>query len=151
MEIQVRPSWRDQIGLIFVVLILLVATLWSVVSPLQALPAGIVTATLGIMTLIGGCVLLYRHYAWRFHIDDTSIESCYGIISRNIHSIRIRDLRNINVRQSILQRILGIGDIEFSSAGGAGIEVTFFGVPAPMALKQRIQSLEEAPADESAD
>lgn len=147
MDIEVRPSWRDQIGLIFVTIMLLLATLGIWIMPVAGLPSGVITAMLGLLALIAGSALLYRHYVWRFRIDDTSIESCYGIVSRNIHSIRIRDLRNINIRQSILQRILGIGDIEFSSAGGAGIEVTFFGVAEPLALKQRIQTLEEAPSD----
>lgn len=147
MEMEVRPSWRDQIGLLLVIALLMVATLWMLISPPAGLPSLVLATALAIMALIAVVVLLYRHYVWRFRIDDSAIESYYGIISRNVHSIRVRDLRNINVRQSILQRILGIGDIEFSSAGGAGIEVTFFGVAAPMALKEDIQQLEDMPAD----
>ena len=147
MELEVRPSWRDQFGLLLLLIILLLATLWAVFSPPSALPPRILAGTLVAMLLIGVVVLLYRHYVWRFSINSSAIESCYGIISRNVHSIRIRDLRNINVRQSILQRILGIGDVEFSSAGGAGIEVTFFGVANPLKLKEEILQLEEVPED----
>lgn len=147
MELEVRPSWRDQFGLLLLFMILVVATGWTLFSPPADLPPRIIAGSFAAMTLVAVVVLLYRHYVWSFRINDSAIESCYGIISRNVHSIRIRDLRNINVRQSILQRILGIGDIEFSSAGGAGIEVTFFGVAEPLTLKEEILQLEELPED----
>jgi hypothetical protein len=60
-----------------------------------------------------------------------------------VHSIRIKDLRNINVNQTLWQRLVGVGDVEFSSAGGSGIEVVFLGVDKPMqvkALAQRLQA-----------
>ncbi len=145
MELEIRPSWRDQLGLLLLSVLLALATIASLVVGTADVPAGVVTATLAAMTVLAILVLLYRRYVWRFQVSDGAIESHYGIISRNVHSIRIRDLRNINVRQSILQRLLGIGDVEFSSAGGAGIEVTFFGVAEPMALKTRIQAIEAAP------
>ena len=147
MELEIRPSWRDQIGLLLLVAALAVASVWMLFSPISGLSPQVAVGALAVMALIALTVLLYRHYVWSFRIADSAIESCYGIISRNVHSIRIRDLRNINVRQSILQRILGIGDIEFSSAGGAGIEVTFVGIAAPLALKEEILQLEEMPGE----
>lgn len=149
MDIGMRPSWRDQFGLFMVLAALPIVTGWVLISPPAGLPPAMLALTGAVMFVLAGTVLVYRHFVWRFHIDETTIESCYGIISRDVHSIRVRDLRNINVRQSILQRILGIGDVEFSSAGGAGIEVTFFGVKAPLALKERILALEAAPQDGS--
>ena len=47
----------------------------------------------------------------------------------------------MNVRQSIMQRILGIGDIEFSSAAGGGVEVVFFGIPDPLSVRNLAQRL----------
>lgn len=146
MELELRPTWRDQIGLLLVTLLLALLTVASLFDTTPAaVSSQVVTATLAVMSILAALVLLYRHYVWHFQITAGAIESSYGIISRRVYSIRIRDLRNINVRQSILQRILGIGDVEFSSAGGAGIEVTFFGVAEPMTLKREIQALDEAP------
>lgn len=147
MDLDIRPSWRDQLGLLLLSVLLALAAIASLVLSTASVSAGVVTATLAAMTVLAVLVLLYRRYVWRFQVSEGAIESYYGIISRNVRSIRIRDLRNINVRQSILQRLLGIGDVEFSSAGGAGIEVTFFGVAEPMALKTRIQAIEVAPEE----
>ena len=50
----------------------------------------------------------------------------------------------MNLKQSVSQRLFRVGDLEFSTAGGAGIEVTFRGVSRPMELKQRIQGMAES-------
>jgi hypothetical protein len=48
-------------------------------------------------------------------------------------------LRNINVKQTILHRIIGIRDIEFSSSSSADVEIVFNGVSQIMAVMKRIQ------------
>lgn len=89
-------------------------------------------------------VVLYRHFCWTFTVSEDLVESQRGIIGRDVASTRIRDLRNVNVRQSLFQRIFGVGDVEFSSAGGAGIEVCFHGVKRPMEVKRLVQQLQDA-------
>jgi len=97
---------------------------------LQAAIVGFAVAFLWLLV-----VVFYRHYAWTYTIRKGSIESRRGIIGRDVQSIRVEDLRNVNVHQSIVQRLFKVGDVEFSSAGGAGVEVTFRGVPDPLAVK----------------
>ncbi len=146
MDYRSRPAWRTQwlsLGLEFILLIGLLWIFWTVVAndpePWQR--------WLYLFALLCATALvfpiLYRHYAWRYSVDDENIESRYGIIARQVHSIRIQDLRNVNVKQSILQRLIGIGDVEFSSAGGEGIEVVFNAITSPMQLKERVQDLQE--------
>ncbi len=89
------------------------------------------------------CVLIiYRRFCWLYTVDQEHIESHRGILARRVRSIRIRDLRNVNVRQSIAQRLFGVGDVEFSSAAGGDIEVTFFGVADPLEVKDLAQRLQ---------
>jgi uncharacterized membrane protein YdbT with pleckstrin-like domain len=89
-------------------------------------------------------VIVYRHYCRTYTVYEDVIESRRGIIGRNVRSIRIRDLRNVNVRQSGFERIFGIGDVEFSSAGGPGIEVSFDGVKRPLEVKRLVQDRQNA-------
>jgi hypothetical protein len=43
---------------------------------------------------------------------------------------------------------LGVGDVEFSSAGGSGIEVSFRGVSDPLQVKQLAQRTQgKSPGD----
>ncbi len=93
-------------------------------------------------------VVIYRRYSWAYTINGETIESRAGLIARKVSSIRVRDLRNINVKQSLWQRLMGVGDVEFSSAGGSGIEVSFRGVSDPLQVKslaQRMQGNSPAP------
>ena len=87
-------------------------------------------------------VVIYRRYSWAYTINGEVIESREGLIARKVSSIRVRDLRNINVKQSLWQRLLGVGDVEFSSAGGSGIEVSFRGVSDPLQVKSLAQRMQ---------
>ena len=87
-------------------------------------------------------VVTYRRYSWAYTINSETIESREGLIARKVKSIRVQDLRNINVNQTLFQRIVGVGDVEFSSAGGSGIEVTFRGVDDPLQVKAQAQRMQ---------
>ena len=97
----------------------------------------IVLALIGVPMLVLVAMIVYRYHVWTFTIRGDTIESCKGILGRDVQSIRVQDLRNVNVRQTLWQRLLGVGDVEFSSAGGAGVEVTFYGVTDPLGVKDR--------------
>ncbi|MDX8391508.1 MAG: PH domain-containing protein [Mariprofundaceae bacterium] len=84
---------------------------------------------------------LYSRFVWSFRIDSNTVESVKGIIGKNTSSIMIKDIRTINVNQSIIQRMLFVGNIAFSSAGGGGQEVVFSGIANPQKLKDAIKAL----------
>ncbi len=139
------PAWRTQWVLIAVTIILFLFLLVTLViggSAIEAQPISLYFV--GIWLPFAVIAILYRHYSWRFTATQDTIETRHGIIARNVKSIRVKDLRNVNLNQSVFQRIFGVGDLEFSSAGGAGIEVIFHGVIRPMDLKQQIQRLQES-------
>jgi len=134
--------WRVQWLNILLVPAWLAATVWILVR----YPDGLLHYagyTCVLAALYVALRVLYTHFAWRFTVDDDSIESRRGIIGRTVQSIRIEDLRNINVRQSLVERMLGVGSVEFSTAGGSGIEVVFFGIEDPLKLKEGVQQMQE--------
>jgi uncharacterized membrane protein YdbT with pleckstrin-like domain len=144
-----RPAWRNQWFLILASAALFVLAALLALKAAPALtfkaPAIVGGRVLAIAPgLAGGLALAlfalaaYRHYAWSFTIGDGAIESRRGIIGRDVRSIRVVDLRNVNVHQSLFQRLFNVGNVEFSSAGGAGVEVVFYGVLDPMSVKQRV-------------
>lgn len=139
------PAWRSQWLEIFAAILLATAFLFIAGWGLIVEQTGVADFTfsaiaVGFVVLVG--VIVYRKYSWKFVIDSDHIESRHGIVARHIQSVRIKDLRNINVRQSIIQRLLGIGDVEFSSAGSGGVEVTFFGVDRPVEVRNLAQRLQ---------
>lgn len=95
---------------------------------------------LGVIIVLGGAIVI-KHHSWCYLVTTDVIQSVVGIVSRNTSTIRISDLRSVNVKQSVLQRMLGTGDIEFGSAGSAGIEVVFKGVLNPNDVRENIYAL----------
>lgn len=124
-----RPTWRSQAGLL---LVLFALVLIGFESELGWGVLWLVIPTAG--------VLLYRRYASRFVIDGDEVRSRHGIIARNMESVHIQNLRSIYVNQDVWERLLGIGDVHFSSAADAVAEVSFHGISDPVGLKEKVQS-----------
>jgi uncharacterized membrane protein YdbT with pleckstrin-like domain len=58
-----------------------------------------------------------------------------GILSKFTNEVLHENIRNIQVFQSFMQRMLKVGSIGISSAGQAGVEIEVQGIPTPYDLK----------------
>jgi uncharacterized membrane protein YdbT with pleckstrin-like domain len=134
MEYHGRIAWRGLIGYIILALVLLAGGiyLWSRVEAL-----GIALVILAGVTLVA---MLYRRLSSRYHIREGRIEHREGFIAKNVSSIRARNIREINLKQNVFQRILNFGDIEFNSAGSDHVEVRFKNIARPQKLKDRVET-----------
>ena len=70
-------------------------------------------------------------WATRLTITERRTVLRRGILARSTNEVRHADVRNIQVRQGILQRLLGVGRIEIATAGHAGVEVSVAGIAHP--------------------
>ena len=66
-----------------------------------------------------------------------------GILSRQTSEVRHNDVRNLQMDQSALERLLGVGDIAISSAGQAGLEIVADAIPHPEKIIQVIRERQE--------
>ena len=145
MNYLARPAWLNQwwqIGIMFLMPVVFVLAYLKgnqYFSPENLRVVYVVIAAVFVYLL---AVVIYRRYSWAYTINGETIESREGLIARKVSSIRVRDLRNINVKQSLWQRLLGVGNVEFSSAGGSGIEVSFRGVSDPLQVKSLAQRMQ---------
>lgn len=140
-----RPTWRYQWPAVASIAAMLAVVLFAQVygaAHLGVRLTHLIIAVAGAIALYSVLLGLYRRLSWRYLIDHHCIESYQGVLARRVRSIRVGDLRNINVNQTVVQRLLGVGDLEFSSAAGGEIEVVFFGVADPMAVKALAQRLQ---------
>jgi uncharacterized membrane protein YdbT with pleckstrin-like domain len=91
---------------------------------------------------IGALILLWviiQRYGNRYYVEKSKIESRAGIISKELRSIRLENLRDVHLKQSVMQRLFSVGDLAFSSSGQSTQEVIFSGICAPQALKDLIE------------
>lgn len=140
--IQIRPSlWR---GHPFAATILLLL-------PIAALIGGLVgaVATLGTTLIAAGviaAVCWIALFIWwlRFAlarslwISNKRVVERRGLLSRSTNEVLHDHVRNIQVRQSFVHRIFGVGSIGISSAGQDGIEIFMKDVPNPDDIKKTI-------------
>lgn len=140
-----RPAWRSQSGLMTIAIVLFLLTCLPLLEAYASTNSTNFLASVSLLFalpfIVVCAVMFYRHYAARFIFDGEIIESRHGLVARRVNSIRVEDVRSINVKQSILQRLLGIGDVEFSSAASADAEVVFDEVANPMRVKEEVQAL----------
>ena len=61
-----------------------------------------------------------------------------GILAKSVSEVWHQDVRNVQLDQTFLQRILGVGRIGVSSAAQAEIEIIVNGIPEPDKIKSLI-------------
>lgn len=61
-----------------------------------------------------------------------------GIVSTSTTELELTSIRNVQVEQNLLERILGVGTLRLASAGQAGIELTISGIGDPKGVRDLI-------------
>jgi len=97
---------------------------------------------LGALCLAGLSWLLYYLFNTKmcatYTITKRRCTAEMGFISREIREVEIRHIRNINVRQTIMQRLFGLGDVDIATSGQSGVEVEFVAVHDPLHVRRLI-------------
>jgi uncharacterized membrane protein YdbT with pleckstrin-like domain len=65
-----------------------------------------------------------------------------GIVSKNTTEIKHSDVRNLQVKQSMEQRIFGVGKISISSAGQSDMEIVISGIRKPQQVVKQLRELQ---------
>jgi uncharacterized membrane protein YdbT with pleckstrin-like domain len=91
------------------------------------------TVVLLVLTYAAGWI---RRKTTRYLVTDRRIQIRTGIVTRRERTTHVDRVQNVNLNQSIAQRILGIGDVEWDTAGtdAPDANFTFHGVDDPTAL-----------------
>jgi len=80
----------------------------------------------------------------RVYSDKVMLER--GVLSKHITQVLISDIRSVDTKQGVIQRIFRIGDIMIGTAGISGYEIVAQGLPDPrgivdLILEQRQKSI----------
>ena len=118
-------AWADYLG-------------WWIVGGLLLLFFG-----LGILVFLG--IWLDRKQR-KYTITSERVITRFGLIGRKVSEVELKNIQDVELRQGILQRLVGTGTLGFSSAGRAGVEVTFEGVSDPEGVKELVRRRTKAQA-----
>jgi uncharacterized membrane protein YdbT with pleckstrin-like domain len=124
-----HPSWRAILG--FYLKGILIAAVVGVVARL--FDVGGATVFLIVLVIIGLTVLIgfVKRVATTYTITDRRLNIKRGIVSREIQETRLERVQNVNYRQTVYQRIMQIGDVDFDTAASDDYNFVFAGVADP--------------------
>ena len=123
-----HPSWRSILG--FYLKGLVVVAIGAAIAYFAA-DTGL-AVTVGIVLL---AIVLVAGYVKRlfttYTITDNRLHIRRGIIARAEQQTLINRVQNVNTHQSVLQRMLMFGDVNFDTAAGDDFDFQFAGVAKP--------------------
>jgi uncharacterized membrane protein YdbT with pleckstrin-like domain len=133
---QGHPSWRAIVG--FYLKGILVAALTGVIFKLFDAGAG--TVFLVVLVIVGVTVLVgfFKRVSTTYTITDRRLNIRRGIVSREVQETRLERVQNVNYQQSIYQRLMQIGDVDFDTAAGDDYNFVFAGVADPDQVVHRV-------------
>lgn len=95
------------------------------------------TIALGILLtpLVVGLLILWWEYICVkktcYVVTNARVISKTGWLNTQLVEVRISDIRGVNVNRTLMQRILGIGDIAIGTSATEGTEIVMKGVVDP--------------------
>jgi uncharacterized membrane protein YdbT with pleckstrin-like domain len=143
-----RPSWRSMLA--FYIKWGAVALLPGVVGQIldSVTSADIPVWWLWLLTVV--LLLLVLLAGWLQRIDthyivtNQRINIRQGIFSRADHATSYERLQNVKTYQSFLERMLGVGLVDFDTAAGDDFDFRFSGITDPAGLARQIAELQRA-------
>jgi membrane protein YdbS with pleckstrin-like domain len=127
---QGHPSWRAILG--FYLKGLAIAIVIGVIAKL--IGAGTATVFLIVLVILALTLLVgfIKRWATTYTITSRRLNIKRGIVSREIQETRLERVQNVNYSQSVYQRLMQIGDVDFDTAASGGdYDFIFYGVADP--------------------
>ena len=120
---QGHPSWRALASFYLLGLLVALAVVLVVAVAIGETAIGIV---LGVVIAAVVLVVDYlRRVFTRYVITSQRLRISRGIVSRNVQETRLDRVQNVNFDQSVIDRMLSVGSVDFDTAGTDDSEFVF--------------------------
>lgn len=146
-----HPSWRAILSFYAKGLAITAVLAGLVVLYGETIGDEVSEATVILVALIGAGITILagfiKRVATRYTITNRRLHVKHGIISREVQETRLERVQDVNYRQSALQRVLGIGDVDFDTAANDPTDFVFAGVASPASVVDRVHKATESSSD----
>jgi uncharacterized membrane protein YdbT with pleckstrin-like domain len=124
-----RPSWRALMTFYAIgigVAVAVVVILGFVADNMGT--AIVIAAVIAGLTLVIGYA---RRIGTKYLITTQRLRITRGIVRKNVQETRLERVQNVNYQQGVLDRMLGVGTVDFDTAGTDDSEFRFEWVNGP--------------------
>ena len=151
-KVEIHKAWRSELKRTITYLIASIVCVWLtwkypwsvVVGKLFSFGDLTVYLHLPTFALIPLALLvdvMVKLYDVQYTVSEKGIEARIGILSfhQRITQLRFEDIRECSIEQSLLERMLDVGDIEVATAATGLTEIVLEGIGAPTEVHELIQ------------
>lgn len=118
-----RPSWRGRMAIlvpgVLLTILALVVLLWAGASATVTL---VVVALVALVTVVWAFLETIR---WRYTITDRRVFVRHGLVSVQEQTARLERVQDITLRQTLFDRLFGVGSLQIDTAGSSGGALEF--------------------------
>jgi len=136
--LQGHPSWRSTMAF-YIKGLLIAAVIGVIVGLVDSTGSGVFAALIvfGVTVFVG----FIRRWATTYTVTNRRLHIKRGIIARSTQEAKLARVQNINTRQSVIERLLQVGTVDFDTAGSGESEANFafVGVNDPLDMAHNIE------------
>ena len=136
-----HPSWRAILAF-YLRGLLLSAAAGALVAIATRIGGDVDTGLVFLVVLVALVLTLLIGFIKRvtttYTITDRRLNIKRGIISREVQQTRLERVQNVNYNQTLSQRLLQVGDVDFDTAGSGDYDFSFDGVADPEEVVKKV-------------
>ena len=141
---QGHPSWRAILGF-YLKGFSIAVIVGVIVALIDSTGTGVVVgAVVAGLTVLAGFI---KRVATTYTITDRRLNIKRGIVARKVQETRLQRVQNVNFEQSVYQRVMQIGDVDFDTAAGDDYNFVFAGVAEPEEVVEQVDRATHARTD----
>jgi uncharacterized membrane protein YdbT with pleckstrin-like domain len=137
-----HPSWRAMVSFYGkgILVSLVAGAIAGVITRIASghVEVGWVIAAVLIVFVIGLSIAQITRLQTTYTITNQRLTIETGLLTREMHETRLERVQNVNVRQTMAQRMLFVGNVDFDTAAGAEYDFTFRGVGEPRRIVRTV-------------
>ena len=144
------PSWRSILDFYLKAAIAIAILVGLIALGTSLFGDGVDTALVVIVAVVLGAIAILagfiKRVATRYTITNRRLNIKHGIVSRDVQETRLERVQDVRYSQSVLQRILQIGDVDFDTAADDPTSFVFAGVAQPEDIVELVHRATHGPS-----
>ena len=113
-----RPSWRGRMAIlvpgVLLTALVLVVCLWA------GAPATVTLVVVGVVALVTIVWAFLETIRWKYTVTNRRVFVRHGLVSIHEQTARLERVQDITLRQTLFDRLFGVGSLLIDTAGSSG-------------------------------